>query len=139
MNPSIIRALVAVCFGIALGPVCLLAQSPMRVTIPFDFNIGSNSFTAGDYTVKQDLQTSVVAIQSADNRSHMMTLTIGAQAGKAPEEGKLVFNRYGDQYFLSQVWTAGSAAGRRLLPSRAEKELIARASSKPVTLVASTK
>ncbi len=38
-------------------------------------------------------------------------------------ESKLVFNRYGDRYFLSQVWTEGNSQGRQLLMSDREKEI----------------
>jgi hypothetical protein len=55
-----------------------------------------------------------------------------------------VFNRYGDQYFLSQVWIAGSDTGRDLFQSRNERSLAKEsklAKSKPeqqkVTLTAS--
>jgi hypothetical protein len=32
----------------------------------------------------------------------------------------LVFHRYGELYFLSDIWTAGDASGRRLYKSRQE-------------------
>jgi hypothetical protein len=37
--------------------------------------------------------------------------------------GSLVFHRYGDEYFLSEIWPAGSSTGRGLPKSRAEREL----------------
>jgi len=36
---------------------------------------------------------------------------------------KLVFNRYGDKYFLSQVWIAGETRRRELPKSSREKEV----------------
>jgi hypothetical protein len=36
---------------------------------------------------------------------------------------ELVFNKVGDQYFLSQIWVAGSAAGNEVPKSRMEKRL----------------
>ena len=35
----------------------------------------------------------------------------------------MVFHRYGDAYFLSEVWTAASPSGRKIFRSRAEEEL----------------
>ena len=90
-------------------------------------------------SVQQDLRTSIVKIQSADHRSTMMTLSFSVQANTTQDEAKLVFNRYGDRYFLAQVWTPGTNAGRQLRKSPAENELIARSQSEPVTLVAYTK
>jgi hypothetical protein len=36
---------------------------------------------------------------------------------------EIVFHRYGDSYFLSEVLNAGQATGRELIPSRAERQL----------------
>ncbi|MGA2720846.1 MAG: hypothetical protein ABSG79_00415 [Bryobacteraceae bacterium] len=38
-----------------------------------------------------------------------------------PQEPKLVFHRYGDQYFLSQIWTGSRSLN--FSTSRAEREL----------------
>jgi len=35
----------------------------------------------------------------------------------------LIFNRYGNEYFLSQVWAKGGSVGRGLPKTRAEREL----------------
>jgi hypothetical protein len=52
--------------------------------------------------------------------------TQGVEARREQDQTKLVFHRYGDQYFLSQVWTAGESDVRELWKSRAERELIKR-------------
>ena len=44
-------------------------------------------------------------------------------ANEIQTQSKLVFNRYGDHYFLSQVWTAGNSRGRQLLKSGREREM----------------
>ncbi len=36
-----------------------------------------------------------------------------ANRRKAQKTTKLVFHRYGDQYFLAQIWTAGNDRGQR--------------------------
>ena len=132
MKTAIIRALGSVC----LAAVSLLAQDSLNVTIPFDFTVGAKSFSAGDYTVRP-AAPSVVTIRSVDGRSAAMAMTFGVESTKTPGKPKLVFHRYGDQYFLSQIWDTGSR-GKQLQPSAAEKELIAKTRSvKPVTLVAS--
>jgi hypothetical protein len=137
MNIHIIRTLAIVCLGAAFGTANLMAQVPMKFTIPFDFTVGSKSFAAGDYTVRPGLANSVVMIQSADYRSSIMALTDGLQTQKPLPQGQLVFHRDGNRNFLSQVWTHNY--GRALPISKAEKELIAQVKSqKPVTLVASS-
>jgi hypothetical protein len=35
----------------------------------------------------------------------------------------LTFRRYGNTYFLAQVWVSGSAEGREMIKSKAERDL----------------
>ena len=41
----------------------------------------------------------------------------------ASVDTRLVFHRYGELYFLSEVWTLGDSSGRQLLKSRQEHAL----------------
>jgi hypothetical protein len=63
----------------------------------------------------------MLSIRSVDGDSGEYVLTSNVQAGARRSESKLVFHRYGGQYFLSQVWTAGDSAGRELPKSRRER------------------
>jgi hypothetical protein len=94
----------------------------MTANIPFNFTVGSQPLPAGQYSVKP-LSQAAVLVQSEDSRSAAIVLTMAAQANKTQEVGKLVFNRYGDQYFLSQIWTPASNTGRVLPKSRLEREI----------------
>jgi hypothetical protein len=100
------------------------AQTPsrLRANIPFNFVVGSQPLPAGDYSVKQVSQVAIV-FQSEDSRSSAIVLTTAVQAKKIQEVGKLVFNRYGDQYFLSQIWTPSESTGREVTKSRVEREI----------------
>ncbi len=116
------------------------AQEPMLVNIPFAFVAGNATLPAGEYRVeKLDGNSPVVLIRCSDAGAAAMVLSNVAQAKETQTQSKLVFKRYGNHYFLSQVWTAGSIRGRELLKSRAEKEIAhsARLETKgEVTLVA---
>ena len=61
------------------------------------------------------------------------------QARKISDVGKLVFNRYGDQYFLSKIWAPSSDTGRELPKSRLEREVAQRLSEGGPTVVAAKK
>jgi len=101
------------------------AQEPIVVNIPFDFVAGGKTLPAGEYSVKVSagpVQTLLlIDRQDASSSAFMGTNAIIASEPKA--NSKLVFNRYGDRYFLSQVWTAGNSRGRLLLKSDREKEI----------------
>jgi hypothetical protein len=109
---------------IAAG-IPLYAQSHLLTAkVPFDFTVGRKSFPAGEYTLKVDANSGTIFLQSADRRYNMFALTIPASSGKN-QTAHLTFNRYGDQYFLSQIWGRGSN-GREVIRSAAEREQIAR-------------
>ena len=117
------------------------AQEAMVVDIPFAFTAGNATLPAGEYRVqKMDRNPSVLLIHCWDARLATFVVTNPAQAKELQTESKLVFKRYGNRYFLSQVWTAGSISGRQLPKSPKEKEgeRLARNETKDeITLVAS--
>jgi len=116
------------------------ADEPMLVNIPFAFVAGNVTLPAGEYRVqKLDGNSAVVLIRCSDATASAMVVTHAAQAKELQTESKLIFNQYGNRYFLSQVWTAGSIRGRQLLKSPQEKEIsqVARIETKSeFTLVA---
>lgn len=116
------------------------AQEPLVVYIPFAFVAGSATLPAGEYRIqKWDGTSPVLLIQCSDPSESAMVLTNAAEAKELQSESKLVFNRYHNRYFLSQVWMAGSVRGRQLFKSPREKEMaqVARIETKgQITLVA---
>src|SRR5882762_4047699 len=116
------------------------AQEPMVVDIPFAFTAGNATLPAGEYRVeKLEQNSAVLLIRCADPGAAAMVITNAAQANELQSQSKLVFNRYDNHYFLSQVWTARSIRGRQLSKSPREKELaqVARTEAKDeITLVA---
>ena len=99
------------------------AQSIMlRADVPFNFVVGDKQLPSGEYHVKQ-LQSGVVQVQGKVTRLSATVLTFGTQARQLSGVGKLVFNRYGDQYFLSRIWVGSSGMGHELRKSRLEREV----------------
>jgi len=117
------------------------AQEPLVVNIPFEFVAGKATLPAGEYRVeKLEKGSVVVLIRAARPGTSALVMTMAAQANEPQSDSKLVFNRYGNRYFLSQYWSAGSSRGRQVLKSTREKEIsrIARMETQgQVTLVAS--
>lgn len=107
---------------ILVGAVCVNAQAQrMNATIPFDFRMGSSYLPAGEYIVSSPAP-GVLRFTSSDMR-HLSTVIVhGVETLIPNEKAKLVFHRYGDAYFLSQVWAAGINAGKELATSATERE-----------------
>jgi hypothetical protein len=95
------------------------------ITIPFSFNVGEKTFSAGEYTVEPNRRDShnVWLLQSRSGNESVLFSTNAVWTNKTNEETKLVFNNYDGQYFLSQIWTAGDNSGRELRKPQAEVTL----------------
>jgi hypothetical protein len=89
--------------------------------IPFAFTVANHTLPPGRYTVTRMGETTLRVLNSRNQGT--LVLTTGV-AGKATEStGKMIFHRYGDAYFLSEVWVPANGIGRKVFQSRTEKEL----------------
>jgi len=98
----------------------------IKAHIPFDFIVADKKLPAGDYSIaraQQNSGDSVLRISSIDSVANLFSLTTAVQTLERQDEGRLVFRRYGDQYFLVQVWAAGASSGRAIAKSRGEHDL----------------
>jgi hypothetical protein len=64
-------------------------------------------------------------LRSSDGRSNAMILATPAESRETSPEAKLVFHRYGGEYFLWQAWDFGSTVGRQIPLSAHEREMAA--------------
>ena len=75
-----------------------------------------------------------IAIKSTDG-DQVLRLSSPKERSDRQMNAKLVFHRYGNTYFLSQIWMAGESTGRELPKTRQERaidrELKTIASNKP--------
>jgi len=105
-------------------------QYKLTADVPFDFTVSDKKLPAGKYSISR-AQTSngdlVLQIVSANGKENISRLTIPVITHKPMNQGTLVFNRYGNDYYLSEVWPAGGSTGRELPKSRTERELARKA------------
>ena len=124
-----------------LGLLALLAtgsafgQQGMTFDIPFEFRVGTSVMPAGEYKVTQSPNSGLTNIACETCKVDVRVLTHTGGRNGAPNQSRLVFNRYGDRYFLASVWQSGTDAGRMLPVSGAERELARRASPPPTSQV----
>lgn len=123
----------AMVFAAAVG---LHAQTiRLKANIPFEFSVGATVMPAGEYDV-QHANGAVILRSQSENRKSVIALSLPAMRAAAEQPATLVFNRYGNEYFLAKVWDAYSPAGRLLRPGKHEKELIARGAAAQTAVVA---
>ena len=112
---------------LAAASVFAQGSQKLMVRIPFGFHMGDSILPAGQYTVDAPSHT-VLRFRSEDFKSTTMILTHAVERVSSPHnpsQGRLIFNKYGDKYFLSQVWNPGSNSGRALLRTKREVEAAA--------------
>jgi hypothetical protein len=86
-----------------MAPTGVSAQSRQQATIPFDFTVGERLLPAGTYVIKP-LTHGVIAVRGWKGNTLVSVMTVVTptdEVGKNPN--KLVFHKYGDQYFLSEI------------------------------------
>lgn len=133
----IVFSLLAVAAVLAIPSVYAQTTVALEADIPFDFTVGNSVYSAGAYSLQAHSAPSAMLIQNVDTRNRTLILTHAVRANKPPSEGKLVFHRCGNRYFLSQVWTPGVDTGRELPKSKAEQEMaLSYATADPVVVAA---
>jgi hypothetical protein len=109
----------------------------MKVNVPFNFIVRGATLPSGQYTI-QGLGTAgnAISIRTADNKAMSLVLATRCESLKTSEKTKLVFHRYGDRYFLAQIWMAGSNSGHEIPKSPRETEVARDYTVQDVVLVA---
>lgn len=111
--------------ALATAVVSVNAQSANKVVadIPFEFSVGYKTMPAGEYQVRSITSASdALMIQSADSRVTALRQS-EATSRKKDNHSRLVFHRYGERYFLAEVWNGADLTGRQLLKSGEERSI----------------
>ena len=101
-------------------------QYRLTADIPFEFSVSDQKLPAGKYWISRANQANgdaVLQIRSTDGNQTATRFSIPISTFNPKDEGELIFHRYGDQYFLSEIWPAGGGTGRALIKSHQEREL----------------
>jgi hypothetical protein len=118
--------------------VPLSAQTIATANIPFDFTVGQTQLPAGTYDVSP-LAHGAIVIRNGNTAKSVASIFRWEDPRKGDSTTKLVFHKYGDKYFLSQV-ARGHGNGVMQLPtSKLEEEVRIASSSAPQKAVVAAK
>jgi hypothetical protein len=127
MKATVLRFTAMLAVVMAFTAVSAYGQSTIKrqtFVVPFQFNVGQKVLPAGEYRFNGEGQA--IRIQSKDGKQVVTELPLRTIAAKlSGSEVKLTFKRYGDQYYLSQVWLA-DGFGRELRRKRPTEFDVAR-------------
>jgi hypothetical protein len=124
MRKQIISVAAAFVLSIVAAAQCG-AQSVgvIQVNIPFEFQAGNRILPAGEYRIER-LSAEMEGIQlirQSDGKAATLVTTLPSESKDESAPPRLIFDRYGNEYFLAQIWTDGTH-GRQLNKSAREKE-----------------
>lgn len=114
-------------FGLLLMAACASAQSVnVKTNVPFDFVVGNATLPAGAYSIQSinyESGSSTLVIRGENGKPGRLIASNAAEKLEAAETSHLLFHRYGDTYFLAQIWMQGEQQGRELRQTRRETEM----------------
>ena len=107
----------------------------LKSDIPFSFYVRNRLMPAGAYTIAElNPGSGMMEIRSADGKSAAMFLTINKQEKDTRTPSELIFHKYGDKAFLSEIVEQGEMDGAEVVKSKMEKRLEKAAREKEVSI-----
>jgi hypothetical protein len=91
-----------------------------QVTVPFAFEVGSVHFAPGTYFLN-DPREHLLSVRGPSGTALAMNRR---ETSLSPAtESKVVFRRYGDRYFLRELWVKGQTDHLSCYESKAEQRV----------------
>jgi len=117
----------ALAFTLSLSATTAHAQviGGLEVHIPFQFYAGDAKLPPGKYTIHpvDGTDLTVMEISSADGSASALFDVRDAEANSTPAKSELIFNKYGNRYFLAKLFDEGNPNGSLVEESRYEKKV----------------
>jgi len=97
----------------------------MVAKVPFEFHAGNSDFPAGEYRIRSvdDSGLDVMQISTMDGSRSALFQVQESDAAATPTKSELIFNKYGDQYFLAKLYDEGERIGSEVLKTRDEERI----------------
>lgn len=115
--------LLTACAVALLATVALLrAEERIELEVPFAFTAGRAQLPAGRCTILID-HYGVLQLSNSEKEGKRFALTSATPAPLSTRATRLVFRKFGGEYFLWRLWTPGMSAAREVIASPAEREM----------------
>lgn len=118
---TMLTMILAIAFATAVVSANAQSANTVVAQIPFEFTVGDKTMPAGNYQINRSLGNALT-LRSSEPATSVSRLTNVIQPGK-DKHTRLLFHRYGERYFLAEVWTGAGDVGRQLLKSRQERAI----------------
>lgn len=116
-HQNLLIPLAGLCFAVLLTADSAHAQNTptVKVNVPFEFSINGEPLPSGDYTISRafDANPRELVIRGDDGRATHSFSTQRVES-ETPQRVRILFHRYGDRTFLSQIWASGTKNGHQV-------------------------
>lgn len=131
-NYAVIALLACVAF-VTLAATPSHAQILLKADVPFSFSAGYGVLPAGEYSIAKVGIGQMLLVREGQRGVELMVPKT-TESRNDINSAKLVFHRYGDEYFLAEIWTNADESVRTLSVHPRERQL-AKAGASPVVAV----
>lgn len=137
MKPRFLMALTAVTvLLLALSPAAQAQQQFLfRVDVPFEFIAGGTHLPSGQYLAFHTAPSMIELVNQNGRASAWIPVKASPAANDGDGPNQMVFNRYGDTYFLSKVQTAHDQQLHECFRCQGEQKLAAQYRSSDVKTI----
>ena len=96
----------------------------MRVMVPFNFIAAGATLPAGEYDIQSfGTEGKLLSIHNQNLSAGILVFSNPCESLNASSATKVVFHRYGDRYFLAELWVQGHSTGNQVPPASHENEV----------------
>ena len=135
MKKKVVRICLLLTLAAALTTAARAQTPEYKTHIPFDFNVGSKRLPAGEYVialVDYIESRNVLTIRETKSNAAQTVMFSPKSSKEAIELSEIAFNRYDEQYFLTEIISPGIYG--EFTPTSAEKRLAENQTPERVTI-----
>ena len=124
---ELLSLFIALVFALTMYPTKAQAQivGTLEVDVPFQFHVGNVKLPPGKYNIHvlDNTDLTVMEISNIDDSTSALFQVREVEANSEPAKSELIFNKYGDRYFLAALFDEGNPSGSQVVESRYEKRI----------------
>jgi hypothetical protein len=118
---------IALFFAVTIYSTQVHAQiiGVLEANIPFQFYAGNTKLPAGEYRIQvlDNSDLTLMEISRVDGTASALFQIQDAENNSEPAKSELIFNKYGNRYFLAKFFDEDNRNGSQVTESRYEKKV----------------
>ncbi len=129
----------AMSLAVLMSAAAQAQTTHMKLSAPFEFTAGNVQLPAGEYEVEAmgPWGGSTLSVHNVNSNAESVILSSSCKSKRPASDAKLVFHRYGQHYFLAEVWNRNSSLGHQIQINSRQTELAKHQAQDQVVLIAS--